>query len=66
MVNSARVVNAWSDNDYKPIPPDSGMLSNVWVLNGDDLVRAGIVSGRGPNSRRESQIYDRAGGGSSG
>ena len=22
VVNSARVVNAWSDNDYKPIPPD--------------------------------------------
>src|SRR3569832_2373456 len=24
VVNSARVVNAWSDNDYKPIPPQSG------------------------------------------
>ena len=34
------------DNDYKPIPPDSGMLSNVWLLNGDDLIRAGIVGGQ--------------------
>ena len=42
-----RVVNAWSDNDYKPIPPQSGMLGNVWVLNGDDLIRAGIVAGQG-------------------
>src|SRR5439155_18199173 len=49
VVNSARVVNAWSDNDYKPIPPQSGILSNVWLMNGDDLVRAGIVNGRAPN-----------------
>ena len=28
--------------------PQSGILSNVWVLNGDDLIRAGIVSGRRP------------------
>ena len=38
VVNSARTVNAWSDNDYKPIPPESGINSNVWVLNGDDFV----------------------------
>src|SRR5213076_649612 len=37
VVNSARVVTAWSDNDYKPIPPDRGMLTNVWVLSGEDL-----------------------------
>ena len=41
VVNSARVVNAWSDNDYKPIPPDRGILSNAWILSGDDLVHAG-------------------------
>src|SRR6478736_6269061 len=49
VVNSARVVDAWSDNDYKPIPPASGVLSNVWLLNNEDFVRAGIVSGRRPN-----------------
>src|SRR5689334_23447690 len=47
VVNSTRQVNAWSDNDYKPIPPASGILSNVWILSGDDLVQAGLVSGRG-------------------
>jgi lipopolysaccharide export system permease protein len=63
VVNSARVVNAWSDNDYKPIPPDRGILSNVWVLNGDDLVHAGIVNGRGPRLvARQVRIYDRSGG----
>src|SRR5947208_2516830 len=63
VVNSARVVNAWSDNDYKPIPPDRGILSNVWVLSGDDLIRAGIVNGRAPNLIvRQMTIYDRSGG----
>src|SRR5947209_19990615 len=36
-VNSARIVDAWSDNEYKPIPPDRGISSNVWVLSGDTL-----------------------------
>jgi len=40
VVNSSRVVNAWSNNDYKPIPAASGVLSNIWLLKGDDLVRA--------------------------
>ncbi len=63
VVNSARVVNAWSDNDYKPIPPDRGILSNVWILNGDDLIKAGIVNGRGANLVvRQMRIYDRSGG----
>ncbi|HEX5238528.1 MAG TPA: LPS export ABC transporter permease LptG [Sphingomicrobium sp.] len=63
VVNSARVVDAWSDNDYKPIPPASAVVGNVWLLSGDDLVRANLVSGLG--SRMVAQgvsIYDRTGG----
>ena len=63
VVKSSRVVTAWSDNDYKPVPPESGILSNVWVLNGDDLVRAGLVVGHAPGLRVQNlQIYDRGGG----
>ncbi len=63
VVKSARVVTAWSDNDYKPVPPESGILSNVWLLDGNDLIRAGIVVGRGPRFRAERvMIYDRGGG----
>src|SRR5207248_4798100 len=42
VVNSTRAVTAWSDNDYKPVPRSSGILSNVWVMNGDDFIRAAI------------------------
>jgi lipopolysaccharide export system permease protein len=63
VVHSARVVNAWSDNDYKPIPPESGLLSNVWILNGDDLIRAGLIAGRGAQLHIERlAIYDRGNG----
>ena len=61
VVNSTRVVTAWGDNDYKPIPPSSGIQGNVWVLNGEDLIRAGIV-GRGGRSAQRVTIYDRGGG----
>src|SRR5215212_7357895 len=33
VVHSARTVTAWSYNHYKPIPPETRILSNVWVLN---------------------------------
>jgi lipopolysaccharide export system permease protein len=60
VVNSARVVNAWSDNDYKPIPPETNLLSNVWILSGDDMIRAGLVAGRGSSLHIERvSIYDR-------
>src|SRR3954463_5614039 len=43
VVKSARVGTGGSHNDYNPTPPQSGVLGNVWILNGDDLIRAGIV-----------------------
>jgi lipopolysaccharide export system permease protein len=63
VVHSARVVNAWSDNDYKPVPPDSGILSNVWVTHGGELVRARVAAGRGPGFvARGVTIYERENG----
>ncbi len=63
VVKSAAQVNAWTANDYRPIPPDSGVHGNVWVLSGDNLVRIGIVSGRAPNLRASRvTIYEREGG----
>jgi lipopolysaccharide export system permease protein len=63
VVKSARAVTAWSDNDYEPVPPESGILSDVWILNGDDLIRAGHVAGSGANFHAANiRIYDRAGG----
>lgn len=62
VVRSARAVTAWSDNDYEPVPPERGIVSNVWVLSGDDLVRAEHVGGWGASFHAEGvSIYDREG-----
>ena len=60
VVHSARVVNAWTDNDYKPIPPESSIISNVWINRGGDLIRARQVAGRGASFHADGvTIYDR-------
>jgi len=60
VVKATRTVNAWTDADYEPIPPSSGILSNVWIRNGDDMVRAKIVVGSGPQTRlRGVTIFQR-------
>ena len=63
VVRSARAVTAWEENDYRPIPPESGILSNVWVTRGNDLVRARHVGGRGADFHVEGlTIYQRQNG----
>ncbi len=63
VVKSARTVNAWTNSDYRPIPPSSGILSNVWIRDGNDVVRARIVVGQGAQTRLQGvTIYDREGG----
>jgi lipopolysaccharide export system permease protein len=60
VVNSARAVTAWSDNDYRPVPRQSDLLSNVWLLKDDDLIRAKQVVGEGPRLRATGvSIFDR-------
>ena len=48
VVRSARAVNAWTDNDYRPLTLESGIVSNVWITRDGDLIRARHVGGRGP------------------
>lgn len=63
VVKAARTVTAWNDNDYRPIPPASDLLSNIWLLAGDDLVRARQVVGQGARLRATGvTLYDREGG----
>lgn len=63
VVKSARTVTAWSDADYEPLPPESGILSNVWIRDGDDLVHAKLVGGQGPTTKlRGVTLYERENG----
>jgi lipopolysaccharide export system permease protein len=60
VVKANRAITAWSDNDYRPVPPESGIISNVWLLKGEDLVKARHVGGRGAAFHAEGlTVYDR-------
>ena len=60
VVRASRTADAWTGADYKPIPPDSGVLSNVWARDGEQLVHVRIVAGRGADVRLEGvTIYQR-------
>lgn len=61
VTRATRTVTAWDDNDYRPLPPESGILSNVWIMAGDDLVRARHVAGSGRSVHAERvTVYERA------
>jgi lipopolysaccharide export system permease protein len=63
VVKAARTVTAWSDNEYRPVPAESGILTNVWLLSGDDLIRARHVGGTGSDFHAERvTIYERKAG----
>lgn len=56
-------LDAWQAAEYGPIPRDRGIVSNVWVRSGDDLIHAVEASGRGVRTRLEDvTVYDREGG----
>ncbi|WP_299329159.1 LPS export ABC transporter permease LptG [Parasphingopyxis sp.] len=54
---------AWESVDYGPIPDQSAGATNVWVRDGNDLINARSVSGRGDDAVLEGvTVYDRTGG----
>jgi lipopolysaccharide export system permease protein len=63
VTRSRAALNAWEAVEYGQVPPETGVLSNVWVRHGDDLFFARQVSGRGDATRLTGvRIYDRTGG----
>lgn len=60
VARSTAALSAWQAVDYGPIPADSGVKSNPWVRDGNNLVTAAIVAGRGAQVQlRKVQIFNR-------
>ena len=60
VARSTATLTAWEKAEFGPMPKHSGVLSNLWVRDGEDLIRAGRAIGRGPDTRLEDiAIYDR-------
>ncbi|MFD1610928.1 LPS export ABC transporter permease LptG [Sphingomonas tabacisoli] len=62
VARSTATLTAWQKANYGPLPKSSTVLSNLWVRNGEDLIRAERAIGRGRDTRLEGiAIYDRTG-----
>jgi len=49
VTRATATLDAWQNVQYGPIPNTRGVVSNVWVRDGDDLIHAVTASGRGAN-----------------
>jgi lipopolysaccharide export system permease protein len=60
VTRATTTLKAWEKAGYGPMPKGSGVQSNLWVRNGEDLIRAGSAIGRGAGTRlQDVAIYDR-------
>ena len=63
VVRATRTVSAWNNADYRPVPPESGLVTNVWLRDGDDLVHVDRVGGSAANIKLGGvTIYEREAG----
>lgn len=63
VARATATLSAWQGADYGPIPRDRGVVPNVWVREGDDLIHAVAVRGRGTQAQLLNvTVYDRDGG----
>ncbi|MBJ7441622.1 MAG: LPS export ABC transporter permease LptG [Sphingopyxis sp.] len=63
VTRSTAALSAWQKVEYKRVPPDNGVRSNIWVRDGDDLINAATVETGGPSIvLRDVTIYERTGG----
>src|SRR3546814_12473894 len=63
LTRANRTLDAWQAAEYGPIPRGSDVLVTVWVRDGDDLIHADAVAGRGRAIRlRGVTIHERSGG----
>jgi len=63
VTRATSTLSAWQAVEYGPIPRDRGVVADVWVRAGDDLIHADAASGRGAATKLTGvTIYDRSGG----
>jgi len=63
VTRSTAALSAWQKVEYKKVPKDSGVRTNIWVRDGDNLINAETVETGGPAIvLRGVTVYERTGG----
>src|SRR3546814_16192702 len=52
VARASATLDQWKAVEYGPLPIDRGDRANVWVSDGDDLIRVGQIRGRGRSEER--------------
>jgi lipopolysaccharide export system permease protein len=64
VARSTAALAAWQKLDYKPVPKDTGLTANIWVIDGANLLGVDVVQvqkGKAP-VLRDVVVYDRSSG----
>jgi len=62
VARATAVLTTWQNANYGPVPTARGVVPNVWVRAGDDLIHADNVAGRGNRAVLTGvTYYDRTG-----
>jgi len=59
VTRATAALDAWQDADYGPIPRDSGIRSNVYLADGQDILVASTVTGKGPQTVMQGVTFYR-------
>lgn len=60
VTRASAALDAWQAVGYGTIPRDSGVKTDVWVRDGNNLITAGIISGRGNQvTLRHVELFNR-------
>jgi lipopolysaccharide export system permease protein len=63
VAHATTTLTRWQKAEYAPIPKDVKMQTNVWVREGNRLIHADMVTGRGINAKlSDVTVYNRDGG----
>jgi lipopolysaccharide export system permease protein len=50
VTRATAMLKAWSDVDYGPIPQDSGVRKNIYLIDGNNILVAATVTGEGDDT----------------
>lgn len=60
VTRASAALDLWESVGYGKVPRESGVKANIWVRDGNNLVNAALVSGRGNAVRlRDVEIFNR-------
>ncbi|MEO8723426.1 MAG: LPS export ABC transporter permease LptG [Sphingobium sp.] len=60
VTRASATLDLWQSVNYGPMPRETGVKTNIWVRDGNNLVSAGTVWGRGVHARlRNVEMFNR-------